>query len=284
MPPSAGLQRPPVSITRAGNGGFHFDGPSSLAGSPIRVWYNAPPSDVSNAQILIVMTGAHRNGQEYRADWLPLLAGRPTLLLVLEFDREDYPDVASYNLGGIVSSGGKLQPQEKWSFNMVEAVFDHVVKDVGSTATDYALFGHSAGGQFVHRFIEFMPNSRARIAVAANSGWYTLPDDNIEFPYGLKGSPVRVKQLREAFSRNLVVMLGTNDVDPHDSSLQRDANSDLQGENRLARGLNFYRTAREAADASVPFRWQLMTVTGVAHDHAGMARAAAPILLGPSRR
>ncbi len=275
--------RAPLSITRAGNGDFSFDGPGALAGSPIHVWYNAPSTDIASAQIMIVMTGAHRDGEDYRADWLPLLAGRHTLLLVLEFDREDYPDAASYNLGRIINSRGVVQPEETWSFNMVEAVFDHVVSDVGSTATDYAIFGHSAGGQFVHRFVEFMPYSRARIAVAANAGWYTLPDDKVPFPYGLKGSPLRVKQMGEAFSRSLVIMLGANDVDPHDSSLQRDEQTDKQGNNRLARGLNFFGTAREAAGTSMPFSWQLVTVSGVAHSHAGMARAAAPFLLEPVR-
>jgi len=280
-PATAGLQRPPTSITQAGNGDFPFVGTGTHAGAPIHVWYNAPSTDVRTAQILIVMTGAHRDGQEYRADWLPLLAGRHTLLLVLEFDRAGYPDVASYNLGGMLGPDGTPQPQGSWSFNMVESVFDHVVRDIGSTATDYALFGHSAGAQFVHRFVVFMPQSRARIAVAANAGWYTLPDDTVSFPYGLKGSPGRVKALGEAFSRNLVVMLGSDDIDTHDSSLQRDAQTDRQGGNRLARGLNFYRTAREAAGPSVPFHWQLIAVPGVSHNHAGMARAAVPFLLQP---
>ncbi len=280
---TSGQVPPPTSITRTGNGDFSFDGPGALAGSPIHVWYNAPSSDVATAQILIVMTGAHRDGKQYREDWLPLVAGRHTLLLVLEFDRDTYPDSTSYNLGRLIDSRGRVQPQETWSFNLVEAVFDHVVSDVGSTATDYAIFGHSAGGQFVHRFIEFLPHSRARVAVAANAGWYTLPDDETPFPYGLKGSPVKTKQLRESFSRNLIVMLGTDDVDPHDKTLQRDKQTDKQGDNRLSRGLNFFATARKAASESTPFRWQLVTVGGVGHSHAGMAQAAAPLLLGPVR-
>lgn len=271
--------RAPNSITRSGNGDFRFDGPDSLSGSPVHVWYNAPPSNLATAQILIVMTGAHRDGEQYRADWVPLLAGRHTLLLVLEFSRDHYPDVAAYNLGGIVDSKGRPQPREMWSFNMVEAVFDHVVRDVGSTATHYAIFGHSAGAQFVHRFVEFMPESRAHIAVAANAGWYTVPDDTARFPYGIKRSPLTVKELAESFSRRLVVMLGADDVDPRDSSLQRDSQTDEQGENRLARGLNFYRSAREAAGDAIPFHWQLITVPGVAHDHGGMARAAVSVLL-----
>ena len=38
------------------------------------------------------------------------------------------------------------------------------------------MFGHSAGGQFVHRFVQFKPNSRVNYAISANAGWYTVPD------------------------------------------------------------------------------------------------------------
>jgi len=50
----------------------------------------------------------------------------------------------------------------------------------------FSMFGHSAGAQFVHRYITFMPQGHLRAAVAANSGWYTLPDQTLKLPYGLK--------------------------------------------------------------------------------------------------
>jgi len=259
-------------------GDFTFSGSGPLARQPIRVWYQAP-DDPSSAQILMVMTGAQRDGGAYREDWLPLLENRNTLLLVLEFSKDEYPGVSSYNQGNIRDEDGSINPQEAWTFNMVEALFKAVVQDTNSDAVDYALFGHSAGGQFVHRFMEYTPDSHVRVAVAANSGWYTMPDQDIEFPYGLKNSPLSSKQLREAFARPLVVMLGADDVDPKDSLLQRDRNTDAQGDNRLTRGLNFYQAARDAAGDSDEFNWSLVVVPGVAHDHRRMAAAAAKLLL-----
>jgi hypothetical protein len=140
------------------------------------------------------------------------------------------------------------------------------------------MFGHSAGAQFVHRFIEFMPKARATIAVAANAGWYTTLDESVKFPYGLKGAPLGLDGMKPALKHQLVIMLGADDVDPKDSSLQRDDQTDKQGENRLARGLNFFHTAQEAVGNSAPFNWQLVIVPGVSHDHSGMAKAALPLL------
>jgi poly(3-hydroxybutyrate) depolymerase len=276
---------PPLarSITHAGNGDFRFTGTGELADHPVRVWYNSPSATPATARILIVMTGTQRDGEAYRSDWVPLVKGRNTLVIVPEFSEKEFPGTSGYNLGGMVNSHDKVQPQDDWSFNLIEALFDYVVADVGSTATGYELFGHSAGAQFVHRFIEFMPNTRATIAIAANAGWYTVLDESVKFPYGLKDAPIGLDQMKPALSRKLVIMLGADDIDPQDSSLQRDEHTDEQGKNRLSRGLNFYHTAREAVGDSTPFNWRLVVVPGVAHDHRGMAEAALPLLYPAER-
>lgn len=266
-------------IIRAGEkGDFTFNGEGPLQDQPIRVWYKAP-DDPSSARILMVMTGAHRDGESYRSDWLPLIENSNTLLLVLEFSKDDYPGAATYNQGNILDANGKINPPEAWTFNLVEALFQAVVRDTSSTAERYALFGHSAGGQFVHRFMEFTEKNHVSIAVAANAGWYTMPDQGIEYPYGLKNAPLSLKALRDAFSRRLVILLGADDIDPKDPLLQRDLRTDAQGDNRLTRGLTFYEASRKAAREGDEFNWALTVIPGAAHDHGQMAAAAAPMLL-----
>jgi alpha-beta hydrolase superfamily lysophospholipase len=261
-------------------GDFSFSWEGPLASQPIRVWYHAP-DDPSSAQILMVMTGAHRDGEGYREDWLPLVKEHNTLLLVLEFPKDDYPGASSYNQGNILDSDGDINPPEAWTFNIVEALFEAVVDETSSTANNYALFGHSAGGQFVHRFMEFTEENHVRVAVAANAGWYTMPDQDVEFPHGLKKSPLSSKELRESFSRRLIIMVGADDIDPQDALLQRDRKTDAQGNNRLSRGLNFYQASRNAAKESDDFNWALIVVPGAAHEHKRMAEAAAPLILQP---
>jgi pimeloyl-ACP methyl ester carboxylesterase len=272
-----------TEIVPSQRGAFIFDGYAPLRDRPVRVWYDAP-ADPSTAQILIVMHGVGRNGAEYRDDWSDLVKGRNVLVLAPEFVEEHFPGAEMYNLGNVQDRDGRAVPMEQWTFQIVEALFDHVRQAVGSRTESYALFGHSAGAQFVHRFIAFMPTHRARIAVAANAGWYTVLDDTVRFPYGLDEGPRKERELGNAFASNLVILLGGDDVDGEDDSLRRDAGSDEQGKNRLDRGLNFYQTARDTASRqSLPFAWRLTALPAVAHSHTDMARAAAPILLNDGR-
>ena len=47
------------------------------------------------------------------------------------------------------------------------------------------LFGHSAGGQFVHRMLSFGFRDRVAVAVSANAGTYAMPDLSTPWPFGL---------------------------------------------------------------------------------------------------
>jgi poly(3-hydroxybutyrate) depolymerase len=163
------------SVIAPGVGEFVFDGYPPLSDRPVRVFYIAPP-DPAGAEILIVMHGLGRDGEEYRSDWEGLVDHRNVLVLVPEFSDDHYPGSESYNLGNVVDHDDEPVPRERWSFNVVEALFDFVRRDVGNSSQDYMMFGHSAGAQFVHRFVLFMPEHRVRVAVAANAGWYTMPD------------------------------------------------------------------------------------------------------------
>ncbi len=261
-----------------GAGTFSFTGYAPLADRPVRVWYVAP-EDPATAEIVFVMHGMERNGEEYRDDWEALVRGRNVLVVVPEFSEDAYPGTSSYNLGNMVDSDGDPVPEEQWSFHIIEALFDFVVCEVGSTAGDYAIFGHSAGAQFVHRFLEFMPAHRARAAVAANAGWYTFLDKSEDFPYGLDGNPVDEETTEAALASNLIVLLGADDIDDDDDSLNNDDRAREQGRHRLERGMRFYLNARALADReSVPFGWRLATVPGIAHSHTDMAAYTASLL------
>ena len=262
-----------------GLGSFEFSGAEAVKQNPIRVWYIAPAHDIATARVLIVMPGARRDAKSYRDDWIPLVRDRHVLVIVPEFP-DDLYDSDAYNLGNLADSSGDFRPKEQWSFTVIESLFDSVKQNTHSQAEDFNMFGHSAGAQFVHRFVEFTGGDRVHRAVAANAGWYTVPDDDIDFPYGLDGSPLSEDEMAPAFATNMRVMLGADDIDTNDELLRHDDGADEQGSTRLERGLNFYLKAREAADdQSLPFDWSLQTVVGVAHDHSEMAKAASSFLI-----
>jgi hypothetical protein len=155
---------------------------------------------------------------------------------------------------------------------MIEPIFDELRSKTGNCSSKYLIYGHSAGAQFVQRFIYFIPKARYQRAVVANAGWYMLADFDHDFPYGLKGSPVSEANLRAAFERTVVVLLGEADIDSKHRALRHSPEAEAQGAYRFARGQYFFRQAKASAEAlHAPFHWSLATAPGIAHSDRGMA-------------
>ena len=250
------------------------------AGHKVKVWYHAPAGLVPDSPVVVVMHGVGRNGEDYLNDWVPAAERKRFLLVVPEFSRAEFPGDEGYNYGNTVTKAGQALPREQWSFAMIEPIFDAVQARTGHRSTAYLLYGHSAGAQFVQRFLYFIPQARVARAVAANAGWYMLPDLAIAFPYGLKGAPVGEAELRIALGRPLTVLLGEADKDPKAKALRHTPEAEAQGPYRFARGQFFFTCARTAAAAlKTPFGWSLATAPGVGHSDPGMTPFAVPCLL-----
>ena len=163
--------------------------------------------------VLFVMHGVLRNAREYCLNWRKLAERFNLLIICPEFSDSKFPG-NDYNFGAVDNS--RRAPRSTWAFSSIEQIFN-VLLMAGLKRNGYHLFGHSAGSQFCHRMVLWMP-PRCRLlrAVSANAGWYTLPrlDSDFNYPYSLKQAPVKVdeEQLRLAFSRKLVIMLGQEDT------------------------------------------------------------------------
>jgi len=246
----------------------------------MRVLLHKPGRFTPESPVLIVIHGVKRDAERYRDNWRDIADEHDALLIVPEFTSVMWPKSWGYNLGNIRSSAGAPIPRENWSFTALERAFDAAVAATGSRRTGYSLYGHSAGAQFVHRFVTFTGAPRVEQAVAANAGWYTLPQDDTAFPYGLGGVRITAETLRQAFTTPLTILLGEEDTDTGSRWLRRTPEALMQGPHRFSRG-HFYFEAAEgaAAENGVKLQWQLVTVPGVGHSNAGMASAAARILL-----
>ncbi len=242
------------------------------AGYQVRVWYSLPAQATPDTPVVIVMHGVARDGERYLADWMPLAQEGKFLLVVPEFSKEQFPGETGYIFGNTVDKAGAALPRERWSFSMIEPVFDAVKARTGNKTERYRLYGHSAGAQFVQRFVYFVPAARVERIVSANAGWYMLPDLSVAFPYGLKNTPVAEADLRHALALPMTILLGTADIDPVLHSLRHTPESDAQGPYRLARGKFFFAQAAEAAQRyQLPLRWQLAFAPDIDHDDARMA-------------
>ncbi len=264
------------SIVPGSTGSFEFRGYAPLADRPLRVWYDAPARELTTAKVIVVMHGQGRTGESYRNSWLDEARRAGALLIVPEFSEASYPGSDAYNLGNVES-----EPPSRWSYAAIEPLFDFVQADTGNRTDGYFMYGHSAGAQFVHRFLFLTPNHRVKRAVVANAGWYTAPELGVAFPYGLRGGPVTDAGLRRTLALPVAVLLGENDTNPADPDLRHTAGADRQGLHRLARGSFFFQAGLTTARSlGTPFGWMLQTVPGVAHSNGGMVPAAARILFG----
>ena len=244
----------------------------------VTVWYYKPAALTRTSRIVFVMHGTRRNGRSYRDHWVAYAEQYGFLLAVPEFSRRHFPRDA-YQLGNVRDAN-----PAHWSFAVLEHLFDALRARESLEAQRYSLYGHSAGAQFVHRHMLFMPAPRVDIAIAANAGAYTFPVYAVAsgpaFPWALDRTLVTEAGLRAAFGRCLVVMLGEKDIDSRHSSLPRSRQAMAQGRDRLNRGQNFYRVAGEqAALLKTPFNWQQVIVPGVGHHDTGMARVAVKYLM-----
>ncbi|WP_395751226.1 CapA family protein [Prosthecobacter sp.] len=264
---------------KPGAGRFDF----TQAGKTLPVWYYLPADAKPDTQVLFVMHGVKRDAERYRDEWLPHATERGFILVTPEFSEKDFPGSGGYNTGNMVDSKDRPLPREQWSFSFLEPIFDAVKKAAHNHNERYSIYGHSAGAQFVHRYLFFMPEARVAHAVAANAGWWTLPDLKVDFPYGLRGSILNEDSLKAILQRPLIVLLGTADTDPNHSNLRKTAEAEAQGPYRLARGQFFYASGqREAKALGVPLAWKLATAPGVGHVDKDMAPYAVEELFGRS--
>ena len=251
------------------SGQFRFVDPGT--NHPIIVWFCRTQSIGADTRIVFVMHGSESQTARQACDIAsPYIQAHKVLVLAPQFAEEYYPGDA-YMFGNMVDSGGRLLPQSAWAFRAIEELFDRVRAELGLSQSHYDIVGFSGGAQFVHRLALFAADPRFRRAVAASAGRYAMPSWASQFPYGLAGGPIDRRMLPAVFSRELVLLLGDQDV----TDRERDAASAAQGKTRFARGLRFFATALdEAAALGVSLRWQLRLVPGVDHSAVAMVRAA----------
>ncbi len=250
------------------------------AGPAVPVNMYVPDDATTKTPIVIVMHGASRDLPRYYGDWRKEGEKHGFIVVVPWFSKEAFPGSDNYNLGAVFDTDtGETRPREQWTFAAIEPLFDAVVERVGGEQAQYSLFGHSAGSQFVHRFLYYVPEARVRRAIAANAGWYTMPDFGIDWPYGLDASGVAPEVLESYFGRDLVVLIGDADVIREDEDLRKTPEAELQGPHRFARGHTFFRVATaRAADLGVEFNWRLQEVAGAGHSNAAMTPDAALLI------
>ena len=216
----------------------------------------------ADTPVLIVHHGVGRTGRDYRDYWLRLVNEAGILAIAVEFTEEAFPDYLWYHFGNLHDEKGTPNPREQWTYGI-----------------DERLFGHSAGGQFVHRMLSFGFRDRVSVAVIANAGTYAMPELEIAWPFGLGETGLDADTLRPLLEFPIMVMTGTLDTKTTGRFFPKGPRSMRQGATRHERAHNYVRAGHAAAETlGTCCAWTVINVPDVGHDGERMSVAAAPVV------
>jgi dienelactone hydrolase len=243
---------------------------------PLEVNFYRPARHRPEDAVVFVQHGMLRNGDDYRDFWIEAAERHNLLIVAPTFGNEHFPKAEGYNNGLVVGEDGTIAASENWLYAVPTRVLAALRRAGVTTRDKVRLFGHSAGGQFVHRLLATQSETPYEVAFAANSGWYTLPTLERPFPEGLGGLGLGEAELARWLAWPMTILAGDQDIATSDPNLPAQAEALAQGPMRYARAhfmLDFAKA--EAAKRGLPCNWTLLTVPGIGHDGAAMSRAAA---------
>jgi pimeloyl-ACP methyl ester carboxylesterase len=275
---------PVDSVKLTGTGVLSLKNYQTFSRKNIKIYYHIPKQATNLSPILIAIHGAERDGNYTRNTFQTQANSLGFIVIAPEFSNEDFPGGDGFNLGNVFVDGdnpspSSLNPEEEWLFSGIDPIFEFMKEAIGSEVEHFDLFGHSAGGQFVHRFIQFKPKSKVNRTISAASGWYTVPDNAIVFPYGFDKSPAADYDLSALFLKKLYIIVGDKDNNPDDAGLRHNDLADAQGDDRLERAQYFYSRCREiAATNSIAYNWSFQSIPNAGHDLSATSTIAVNIL------
>ena len=245
---------------KADQGSYTF---TSWDGPKLNVFFASPKRVNADTRLVAVMHGRKRNAKEYRDQWVAAANELNLLVIVPEFSEKEFSQVWGFNYGNIKTPDMIFINQKFHAFSAIDPLVDEALKKFKLKSNNWGIYGHGAGAHFVHRYVLHQPEASHTLAIAANLGWYLSMTDQ-QWPFGLKNSGIEAAQLKQAFGKYFLLMLGKADISTKPNSSYTKEHWDkisLQGEHRLARGRNFFKSAVEKSkEVDQFFKWGMVEV------------------------
>lgn len=224
----------------------------------------AKPSKINKAtRLVVVVHGRKRNAEEYRDQWIEAAKDLNLLVVVPEFSEKNFPEVWGFNYGNVITPESEPIEKKLHAFSSISPLANEAIEKFKLKSNNWGIYGHGAGAHFVHRYVLHQPEANHTLAIAANLGWYLSMTDQ-QWPFGLTNSGIEDAQLKQAFSKYFLLMLGKADTSTKPNSPYAKEHWDsisLQGEHRLARGRNFFKSAVEKSkEVDQFFKWGMVEV------------------------
>ncbi|MVV50158.1 alpha/beta hydrolase [Pseudomonas sp. PB120] len=267
------------------------------------------PAPAKIERVLIIIHGRLRNAETYRqsAERAAELAGQSATTLVIAPQFLNESDIALHPVADTVlrwqgndwmAGGLSSAPFALSSY----AALDQIIARIGDRrqfpdVKEVVIAGHSGGAQVVQRYALLSQDQPALEAagvkvryVIANPSSYAYFDERRpvafnhaacpgfnRWKYGLSDLPAYAEgktpaQLEENYvTRDIVYLLGQQDIDPHHPALDKGCEAQAQGAYRLVRGRNYFDYLKRNHPQGL--NQQLIEVPGVGHNGDAMFTA-----------
>ena len=148
----------------------------------------APTASSAETGIIVLIHGtpakeatAEQTAFFYIEGWKDFAEKQGLLLISPAFNQEDFSSrEGDHALGGYRGLFGREIPADEWVLRLVKA---HQ-KAFGLPDRPFYLYGHSAGGQYVGRFLVTHPK-QVKGAVISSAATYPQPNPEVAWPFGM---------------------------------------------------------------------------------------------------
>jgi predicted esterase len=218
------------------------------------------PRNVSAASpLLVTVHGIDRQALQHAVRFSKLAEAYGFVVLAPLFSKSRMPRYQRVERG----------PNGESPIEAFELTVDHFQRASGLQSAPIRLFGYSGGAQFVMRQVLLGSLPVARLALAA-PGWFTMPDDELAFPYGAAAGPAsegRQPNFARLLATPTLLTVGGEDT-RRDSSLNRNKIVEsTQGRTRVERAQRWHAAMGAAADMrGLPCLTELRVLPGAPHD------------------
>ena len=241
-------------------------------------YYLYIPSELDETtQVLVVVHGSLERGKPatYLAEkfihrWTDFAEEKNLMVISPAFDRTNYQAYGGYR---------GLFGRDVGADEFVNALVALYARAVGDQDAKFYLYGHSAGGQFVIRYVVRHPDKILE-AVASAPGRYAFPDPNAPWPYGMGrlrrtiGFSNPAKWVRvdiqpdahdwlEASTLPITVVVGSEDLE------EQPKRPGHRGKTRIDLALNWtFDMQRLAQQEGLSSRVEAQIIDGIGHNSA----------------
>jgi hypothetical protein len=227
-------------------------------GRTVEIFYRFPEINQASAKILL---GMHGDGRKSDIDAIfKNISETENIIVVAPYFTPEQFTNAQYRYLDISNN---INSPENWTSKIIDDIFIDFKQRFSLPNSKYILYGYSAGGISTQHMAMFSDSPYMEYSISAGSGGYlTPPDDQLNYPNGIKNLPMHKDLINRNFGRRMYLLSGNRDTVTNATSYTGPA-----GTNRHVRALYFYSYSKEYCERNgLFFNIDFITMDRVGHE------------------